>query len=75
MSDQPDKRWSATRPLILGFLGLIVLFGGFGTWAMTSQITGAVVASGRIEVDRNRQIVQHETGGVVAEILVDEGDT
>ncbi|UOA13532.1 MULTISPECIES: HlyD family type I secretion periplasmic adaptor subunit [Sulfitobacter] len=75
MSDQTDKRWSATRPLILGFLGLIVLFGGFGTWAVTSQIAGAVVASGRIEVDRNRQIVQHETGGVVAEIRVDEGDS
>ena len=42
---------------------------------MTSQIAGAVVASGRIEVDRNRQIVQHETGGVVADILVDEGDS
>ncbi|SDG80630.1 HlyD family type I secretion periplasmic adaptor subunit [Sulfitobacter delicatus] len=70
-----QKSWSATRPLILGFIGLLVLFGGFGTWAMTSQIAGAVVASGRIEVDRNRQIVQHETGGVVAEILVDEGDS
>jgi len=70
-----EKSWSATRPLILGFIGLLVLFGGFGTWAMTSQIAGAVVASGRIEVDRNRQIVQHETGGVVAEILVDEGDS
>ena len=69
------KSWSATRPLILGFIGLLVLFGGFVTWAMTSQIAGAVVASGRIEVDRNRQIVQHETGGVVAEILVDEGDS
>ncbi len=67
--------WSATRPVVLGFIGLLLLFGGFGTWAVTSQIAGAVVASGRIEVDRNRQIVQHETGGVVAEILVDEGDS
>jgi HlyD family secretion protein len=33
------------------------------------------VAGGRIEVDRNRQVVQHLDGGVVAEILVDEGDT
>ena len=72
----PDRNeWSATRPVILGFVGLLALFGGFGTWAVTSQIAGAVVASGRIEVDRNRQIVQHETGGTVAEILVDEGDS
>ncbi|WPZ21573.1 HlyD family type I secretion periplasmic adaptor subunit [Sulfitobacter faviae] len=75
MNARADKDWSARRPLILGFIGLLLLFGGFGTWAVTSQIAGAVVASGRIEVDRNRQIVQHETGGVVADILVDEGDS
>ncbi|MGJ8617269.1 MAG: HlyD family type I secretion periplasmic adaptor subunit [Sulfitobacter sp.] len=74
MSDVSDKRWSATRPVIIGFLGLLLLFGGFGTWAVMTEIAGAVVASGRIEVDRNRQIVQHEKGGVVAAILVDEGD-
>lgn len=74
MNREENRRWSATRPVVLGFVGLLALFGGFGTWAVTSQIAGAVVASGRIEVDRNRQIVQHETGGVVDEILVDEGD-
>lgn len=61
-------------PLILGFLGLILLVGGFGAWAVMSQISGAVVASGQIEVERNRQVVQHPDGGVVAELLVDEGD-
>ncbi|MCZ4261492.1 HlyD family type I secretion periplasmic adaptor subunit [Limimaricola sp. G21655-S1] len=66
--------WSAARPLIVGFLALAVLLGGFGTWAAMSQISGAVVASGRVEVDQNRQVVQHPDGGVVEEILVDEGD-
>lgn len=75
MRGPPDNSWSATRPVIIGLLGLIVLFGGIGTWAVTTEIAGAIVASGRIEVDRNRQIVQHEKGGVVAAILVDEGDT
>lgn len=74
MSGPSPNRWSATAPVIFGFIGLLVLVGGFGTWAMVSQISGAVVASGRIEVDRNRQIVQHENGGTVAEIRVDEGD-
>lgn len=68
------KKWSAWRPVFLGFLGLAVLVGGFGTWSVMSNISGAIVASGRIEVDRNRQVVQHDTGGTVAEILVDEGD-
>lgn len=74
MTPQPARRWSATGPVVIGLLGLLVLVGGFGTWAMMSQIAGAVVASGRIEVERNRQIVQHENGGVVAEIRVVEGD-
>ncbi len=67
--------WSAARPLITGSLALLVLIGGFGTWAALSNISGAVIASGRIEVDQNRQVVQHPDGGVVAEILVKEGDS
>lgn len=74
MSGAIENRWSARRQVLFGFFGLALLLGGFGTWSMTSQIAGAVVASGRIEVDRNRQIVQHEFGGVVDEVLVAEGD-
>lgn len=73
MSDRAEG-WSARGPLVAGFLGLAVLVGGFGTWAVLSEIRGAVIAPGRIEVDQNRQVVQHPDGGVVAEILVNEGD-
>ena len=66
--------YSARRHIVIGVLALAVLVGGFGTWAVVSQIAGAVIASGRIEVDRNRQVVQHPDGGVVAEIEVKEGD-
>ncbi len=75
MSAPKDRRWSAWQPVLIGMLSLLLLFGGFGTWAVTSEIAGAIVASGRIEVDQNRQIVQHDTGGTVAEIAVVEGDT
>ncbi|WP_296418046.1 HlyD family type I secretion periplasmic adaptor subunit [Pseudooctadecabacter sp.] len=67
--------WSARRPLTLGLVGLLILVGGFGGWAVTARITGAVIASGLIEVDQNRQIVQHPDGGVITEISVDEGGT
>ncbi|MEM9551446.1 MAG: HlyD family type I secretion periplasmic adaptor subunit [Pseudomonadota bacterium] len=70
-----DKRWSARAHMIVGSLALFVLLGGFGSWAVISNIAGAIIAGGKIEVDRNRQIVQHPDGGVVAEILVDEGDS
>lgn len=69
-----DRRWSARAPILVGVLGLLTLLGGFGTWAVMASIAGAIVASGRIEVESSRQIVQHLDGGVVAEILVEEGD-
>ncbi len=69
-----DRGWSATRPVVIGLIGLLILVGGFGTWSVLTQISGAIIASGQIEVDRNRQVVQHPDGGVVVEILVDEGD-
>ena len=69
-----NRKWSFRNSIILGMFGLAVLLGGFGSWATLSTIAGAVVASGRIEVDRNRQVVQHLDGGIVSEILVEEGD-
>jgi membrane fusion protein, type I secretion system len=68
------KAWTARGPVILGILALIVLVGGFGTWSVVSNIAGAIVANGAIEVEQNRQVVQHPDGGVVEEILVREGD-
>lgn len=67
-------RWSVVRPITMGLVVLLVLVGGFGSWAVLAQITGAVIASGQIEVEQNRQVIQHPDGGVVAEILVQEGD-
>lgn len=73
MSDV-SKPFRARSALLVGFLSVAILVGGFGTWAVMADIAGAVVASGRLVVDRNRQIVQHADGGVVEEILVEEGD-
>ncbi len=60
-------------PMVLGVIAMAILLGGFGFWSATANISGAIVASGSIEVDQNRQVVQHPDGGVVQEILVDEG--
>ncbi|SHI89379.1 HlyD family type I secretion periplasmic adaptor subunit [Wenxinia saemankumensis] len=67
--------FSAAGPLILGFLLLALLIGGFGYWSATSRLGGAVIASGQLVVDRNRQAVQHPDGGVVSDVLVREGAT
>ena len=71
----PAKQFSSLKPLLIGLVASILLISGFGGWAVMAQLSGAIIASGQIEVDQNRQIVQHPDGGVVAEILVDEGDT
>lgn len=71
---QPQKsKWSVARPMALGLITSAVLIGGTVGWGMMTTITGAVVTSGQLEVDRNRQIVQHADGGTVQEIHVTEG--
>lgn len=72
-AESSQNGWSVRGPILLGMLALLALVGGFGAWATLSNIAGAVVASGQIEVDRNRQAVQHPDGGVVLTLDVIEG--
>lgn len=73
MRSPTPPRYPVHGPMIIGLAALILLLGGFGAWAGLVNISGAIVASGRIEVDQNRQVVQHPDGGVVSEIIVNEG--
>ena len=61
------------RYLIIGFFTVFVLIFGFGAWSVFTQISGAVVGIGVVEVETKRQVVQHATGGVVGQILAKEG--
>jgi len=70
---QPEK-WSAVRPIMLGVLALLFLVGGVFTWSIATTIAGAVIASGQLEVESNRQIIQHPEGGVVGTIYANDGD-
>jgi HlyD family secretion protein len=60
--------------LIGGTLVALVLTFGIGGWAATTELSGAITASGSVVVDSNVKKVQHPTGGVVGELLVREGD-
>ncbi|SET06982.1 HlyD family type I secretion periplasmic adaptor subunit [Oceanicella actignis] len=72
--DDPARRFPARRAVLTGLVGLALLVGGFGSWAALSNIAGAVVAPGRVVVETRQQVVQHLDGGIVKEILVQEGD-
>jgi len=62
-------------PAIVGFFGILLFFGGFGVWASTAPLSGAAVAPGIIVARGQNKVVQHLEGGIIKEILVNEGDT
>lgn len=68
------RRWSGAAPLWLGIVALGVLVGGLGLWSVATTLAGAVVAQGVVQVESNRQVVQHPEGGVVGEIRVKDSD-
>lgn len=69
-----EARHSIRRHLWATVLTVTLLAGGVGGWAATTDIAGAVIASGYLVVESNVKKVQHPTGGVVGEILVGDGD-
>jgi hypothetical protein len=65
---------SLRKPNVLGFAAILVLLGGFGSWAMLANISGAVIAAGELEVEQRHQTIQHIDGGILQAIRVAEGD-
>jgi HlyD family secretion protein len=65
---------SIRRHLFISVIVIVLLVGGIGGWAATSEFAGAVIAQGTLVVDTNSKKVQHPTGGVVAELNVRDGD-
>ncbi len=68
------SRLSIRRHMLAGIIVVILLAGGIGGWASTTQIAGALIAEGSIVVDTNIKKVQHPTGGVVGKVNVRDGD-
>jgi HlyD family secretion protein len=67
-------RRSIRRHILTTVAVVVLLAGGLGGWAMTTELSGAVVTSGLLVVDSNVKKVQHPTGGVVGELRVRDGD-
>ena len=75
MSDaQTAKLLKARTPILVGVLALVILIGGFGYWSVEARIAGAVIASGTVQVEGRRQVVEHPEGGVVTAINARNGD-
>lgn len=57
-----------------GLLTFASLFLGFGIWMYFAAIQGAIIASGSVSVLGKPKTLQHLDGGIVADILVENGD-
>lgn len=62
-------------PARLGLIVIVVFVMAMIGWGALAPLSGAVVANGVLQAEGGRKAVQHPYGGVVAELLVREGDT
>ncbi len=72
--DLSPAQQSIQSHVIAGVAVVVMLVGGVGGWAATTDIAGALIAPGSVVVDSNVKKVQHPTGGVVGEVRVRDGD-
>ena len=64
---------SLRRYLLLGFTAMLMLAGLTFGWGAWTEISGAVIAPGKLVVDSNVKKVQHPTGGVVGDLRIKDG--
>jgi HlyD family type I secretion membrane fusion protein len=71
----PSENPFAIRARVaLASLFAVVLVLGFGGWAAHANLSGAIIAQGKVAVKKQVKLVQHRDGGIIAEILVANGD-
>ena len=72
--DEGPRASSDTRAVArTGLLVLAVGFGGFLLWAGFAPLDEGVPTQGMVTLDTKRKTVQHLSGGLVKEVLVQEG--
>ncbi len=73
---QPKEQdsFSLKYHVIFASLVSVALIVGLGGWAYTATLSGAIIAPATFVVERNVKKVQHNFGGIVAEINVRNGD-
>ncbi|RST29393.1 HlyD family type I secretion periplasmic adaptor subunit [Sphingomonas ginkgonis] len=69
----PPSSADSSAEIRLGLIVAFLFFVLFLGWAAVAPLDAAAQAGGRLAVSGQRQTVQHETGGVVSQILVREG--
>jgi len=58
-----------------GLISLVIFVGIIGSWMLFSKLDSAAIAPGIVSVEGQRKAVEHFEGGIVEEVLVQDGDT
>ncbi len=65
---------SMEGPKRVGLIIIFLVFGVFGLWAAMAPLDGAAHAPGTVNVRSYSQVVQHLEGGIISDIMVQNGD-
>ncbi len=74
ISPMKQKSSGIRSRVVVGSMAVLLLFAGFGGWAATTDLSGAVVGQGQVMVDKDLRAVQHLDGGIIRQINVKKGD-
>ncbi|MBP2291386.1 HlyD family type I secretion periplasmic adaptor subunit [Azospirillum rugosum] len=67
---EPSLRGTA----LAGALAVAIGFGGFFGWAFLADLDSAALAPGTVMVESHRKTISHLEGGILRELLVQDGD-
>jgi epimerase transport system membrane fusion protein len=70
----PAPLQSMEGPKRIGLTLFFLVFGVFGFWSAFAPLDGAAFAPGVVTVKSYKKVVQHLEGGIVADILAQDGD-
>lgn len=60
--------------VVVASLLVIALVVGCGGWAAQAELSGAIMAQGKVAIRKQVKLIQHRDGGIVGEIRVANGD-
>ena len=63
----------AAKPIRIGLIVSLLLFGTSFIWSITAKISSASIANGKIVLNSNKKKIQHLEGGIIDEIFVSDG--
>lgn len=69
----PDLPTDTRSTIRLGVIALIVGFGGFLAWAAYAPLDEGVPAPAIVTIDTKRKAIQHQSGGIIRQVVVREG--